>query len=103
MKAIKLNSLKNKSIEDIQFCQSCGVPLNSNKIKGTEHNGIKSNEYCKYCYENSNFKNPEMNLDEMKKNVKNKMEQLHLPNYMVQKALNILPALKRWKNKQFVI
>jgi hypothetical protein len=44
-----------------------------------------------------------MNLDEMKNNVKNKMEQLHLPNYMVQKALNILPALKRWKNKQFVI
>jgi hypothetical protein len=31
------------------------------------------------------------------------MEKKNLPIYMVQKALNILPALKRWKNKQFVI
>ena len=98
MKAIKLNSLKNKSIEDIQFCQSCGVPLNSNKIKGTEDNGIKNNEYCKYCYENSHFKNPEMNLDEMKNNVKTQMRKLDLHEHTIQKAINSLPVLKRWKS-----
>jgi hypothetical protein len=31
------------------------------------------------------------------------MEKKKLPSYMIQKALNILPSLKRWKNKQFVI
>ena len=100
MKNFTLNSLKQKSIEDIRFCQSCGMPLNSDKLKGTENNGIKSNDYCKYCYANSGFKNPEMNLDDMKNAVRMYMEKRKLPSYMIQKAVNILPALKRWKTKQ---
>ena len=100
MKNFTLNSLKQKSIEDIRFCQSCGMPLNSDKLKGTENNGIKSNDYCKYCYTNSGFKNPEMNLDDMKNAVRMYMEKRKLPSYMIQKAVNILPALKRWKTKQ---
>ena len=100
MKNFTLNSLKKNSLEDIQFCQSCGIPLNAEILKGTDNNGIKSNDYCKYCYENSDFKNPEMNLDDMKNVVKKYMEERQLPDYMVQKAVNILPALRRWKHKQ---
>lgn len=100
MKNFTLNSLKQKSIEDIRFCQSCGMPLNSDKLKGTENNGIKSNDYCKYCYADSGFKNPEMKLDDMKNAVRMYMEKRQHPSYMIQKAVNILPALKRWKTKQ---
>jgi len=81
------------------FCQSCGMPLHTEDLKGTELTGVKNNEYCVYCYENSDFKNPTMNLDEMKIKVKSKMEKMNHPNYLVQKAVNILPALKRWNNK----
>ncbi len=90
-------------MENTHFCQSCGMPLTTEDAKGTENNGQKTNDYCKYCYEDSNFKNPDMKLEEMKNTVKMHMEKKNLPIYMVQKALNILPALKRWKNKQFVI
>lgn len=90
-------------MENTNFCQSCGMPLTTEDNKGTENNGQKTNDYCKYCYENSNFKNPDMNLEEMKDTVKMHMEKKKFPNYMVQKALNILPALKRWKNQQSVI
>ncbi|MGO4904254.1 zinc ribbon domain-containing protein [Flavobacterium sp. W20_MBD1_R3] len=90
-------------MENTHFCQSCGMPLTTEDAKGTENNGLKTNDYCRYCYEDSNFKNPDMNLEEMKNTVKMHMEKKNLPPYMVQKALNILPALKRWKNKQFVI
>ena len=100
MKNFTLNSLKKNRIEDIRFCQSCGMPLNAEKLKGTENNGIKSNDYCKFCYVNSGFKNPEMDLDSMRNVVKKYMEKRKLPDYMIQKAVNILPALKRWKNKQ---
>jgi len=41
------------------LCQSCGMPLDTEEMKGTEKNGLKSNEYCKYCYENGVFKHPE--------------------------------------------
>lgn len=90
-------------MENTHFCQSCGMPLTTEDAKGTENNGLKTNDYCRYCYEDSHFKNPDMNLEEMKDAVKMHMEKKKLPIYMVQKALNILPALKRWKNKQFVI
>lgn len=90
-------------MENTHFCQSCGMPLTTEEAKGTENNGLKTNDYCRYCYEDSNFKKPDMNLEEMKDAVKMHMEKKKLPTYMVQKALNILPALKRWKNKQFVI
>ena len=81
------------------MCQSCGMPLDYETIKGTEKNGSKSDMYCKYCYENGVFKHTKMNLDEMKKNVKNQMEKLELHEHAIQKAINILPMLSRWKTK----
>ena len=81
------------------FCQSCGMPLPTEDLKGTEENGMKNNDYCMHCYENSQFRNPEINLDEMKMKVTTKMETMNRPNYLIQKAVRILPALKRWNKK----
>lgn len=86
-------------MKNVISCQSCGMPLDTEDQKGTEKNGLKSDEYCKYCYENGVFKHPKMNLEEMKNNVKNQMKKLEIHKYEIQKALNILPALKRWKTK----
>ncbi len=85
-------------MENKTICQSCGMPLDTEAVKGTEKNGLKSNEYCKYCYEDGAFKNPKMNLEDMETNVKNQMKKLELHEYAIQKAVNILPALKRWKS-----
>jgi len=86
-------------MENKILCQSCGIPLDTEEVKGTKENGLKSDEYCKYCYENGVFKNPKTNLDEMKDTVETQMKRLKLPHYVIQKAVNILPALKRWKTK----
>ena len=74
------------------------MPLNKEEVKGTEKNGLKTDDYCKYCYENGTFKNPEMNLEDMKKNVQNQMKKMQLHENVIQKAVNILPVLKRWKS-----
>jgi hypothetical protein len=84
--------MKNNTI-----CQSCGMPLESEAIKGTEENGLKSDVYCIYCYENGVFKDPKMNLEEMKNNIKTQMEKLETLDHSIQKAINILPMLSRWK------
>lgn len=31
------------------FCQSCGMPLNSENL-GTNADGSKNEDYCMYCY-----------------------------------------------------
>lgn len=85
-------------MDNVTFCQSCGMPLNKEEVKGTEKNGLKTDEYCKYCYENGAFKNPDMNLEDMKKNVQNQMKKMQLHENVIQKAVNILPALKRWQS-----
>lgn len=86
-------------MENIVLCQSCGMPLGSEQAKGTEQNGLKNEQYCKYCYENGSFKKPNINLEKMKDLVSTEMKKLKLPIYTIQKAINILPTLSRWKNK----
>lgn len=80
------------------FCQSCSMPLDTEEIKGTEKNNSKSQEYCKYCYENGAFKSPDMTLEQMKEIVKLQMEKQHLPGNLIQLSLSMLPNLKRWKH-----
>lgn len=86
-------------MENKTFCQSCGIPLDTEEVKGTEKNGLKSAEYCKYCYEDGTLKNPKENLEDMKNTEQTQIKKLKLPKYVIQKAINILPALNRWKRK----
>ncbi|MCA9386203.1 zinc ribbon domain-containing protein, partial [Candidatus Dojkabacteria bacterium] len=48
-------------------CQSCGMPIEKGEKSGTESNGEKSTEYCHFCYESGEFKDPNMTLEDMKK------------------------------------
>jgi len=86
-------------METTKFCQSCSMPLDNVEMRGTEKDGSKSDEYCKYCYSNGAFINPKMTLDEMKAIVKTQMKKMHSPQDIIQKALNVLPELKRWKRQ----
>ena len=86
-------------MENVKFCQSCGMPLDKEEVKGTQKNSLKSDEYCKYCYGNGVFKHPKMNLEGMKKNVETQMKKLEHHEYAIQKAITILPSLNRWKTK----
>ena len=39
-----------------KYCQCCGMPMgDTNELYGTEQDGSKSKDYCKYCYENGAF------------------------------------------------
>ena len=86
-------------MENVTLCQSCGMPLDKEALKGTEKKGLKTDEYCKYCYEYGTFKKPKMNLEDMKNRVETQMKKMNIPHNVIQKAINILPALSRWKSK----
>ena len=39
-----------------RYCQSCAMPMGStDELYGTEKNGTKSADFCKYCYDNGAF------------------------------------------------
>lgn len=86
-------------MENKHFCQSCSMPIDNIEMRGTEKNGSKSEEYCKYCYTNGAFVNPNMTMEEMKTIVRTQLAQRNGSAGMIQNALNVLPELKRWKSK----
>jgi len=82
------------------LCQSCGMPLNEDENKGTNIDGSKSSEYCKYCFQNGEFTAPEITCGEMIKKVsKIAVEKLNMPAFQAAMIANsVIPKLKRWKN-----
>ncbi|TCJ06244.1 effector binding domain-containing protein [Cytobacillus praedii] len=79
------------------FCQSCGMPINEETQFGSEKNGGRSEEYCVYCYEEGEFKQPNMTVEDMidlcvpfmKEDGKSEEEARTI-------LTNFLPTLKRW-------
>lgn len=78
------------------ICQSCTMPLDDINNRGTEKDGTKSSEYCKYCYQQGSFVNPEMTFEEMKEIVITQMRKMHIHENVIHQSLDRLPLLKRW-------
>lgn len=51
------------NFEDIDFCQSCAMPMNDEDF-GSEKDGSKSKDYCKYCYQDGEFTS-DVTMEEM--------------------------------------
>ena len=78
------------------YCQSCSMPLDNPDLQGTEKDGSKNAEYCKYCYQQGAFINPGMTLKEMTSLVITQMEKMNIDSRTIDMAVNSLPHLKRW-------
>ena len=51
-------------MENRKLCQSCAMPLENAEDFGTNAEGSKNEEYCKYCFVNGAF-NGDCTMDEM--------------------------------------
>ena len=97
-------SPRQKSSEQCckMVCQSCAMPLcNNEKMCGTDKNNELNCTYCVYCYQNGEFTNPNITLEEMiEKVVSISVERNIFKTKENAKiwAENTLPNLDRWKN-----
>ena len=78
------------------------MPIDNIADRGSEKDGSKSSEYCKYCYQNGALINPNMTFEEMKSLVITQMKKMNLPPATIEKSVKSLPDLKRWRNVQGV-
>ena len=72
------------------------MPLDKEEMRGTEKDGSKSNEFCKYCYQEGQFTSPDTTLDEMKAIVISQMRKMNLGEDLIAMTVRRLPALNRW-------
>lgn len=81
------------------YCQSCGMPMDTDSLYGTELDGSLNKDYCKYCYENGKF-TAACSMEEMIEfcvphmvSANSSMSENEARNMMKE----YFPKLKRWK------
>lgn len=85
---------------EVKYCQCCGMPLGqTDELYGTEADGSKNEDYCKYCYENGAFTS-DCTMDEMidfcvPHMVSGNADMTEENARSMMKAF--FPTLKRWK------
>ncbi len=90
---------KNKG-EKERICQSCAMPMGQAvEFYGTNKDGSKNPNYCKFCYKNGSF-TEECNMDEMIEMAAEYTARYN-ENMSLQTARQLMqglfPSLKRWK------
>jgi len=90
-------------MNEMLICQSCGMPLDSDEVKGTNADGSLSCDYCVHCYKDGAF-TKDMTLDEMIElnltylDVWNKSSGRNLTVEEARKEMQqFFPTLKRWQ------
>lgn len=77
-------------------CQSCGREFDSMVRYGTEANGEKNYHFCNVCFAKGEFTNPNLTLDELKKETSKRLEGKKRSKRQVKLALKKLASLERW-------
>ena len=84
--------MKNK------ICQSCGMPISEEIELGTNIDGSKNNDYCKYCYQEGKFID-DVSMEEYIEMCSQYGSQAGMTNEeMKDYCTQLFPTLKRWKN-----
>ncbi|MGM0307759.1 hypothetical protein IGK15_000814 [Enterococcus sp. AZ045] len=92
-------------MEAMTNCQSCGMPLDSVEILGTNKNNSKSEEYCIYCYKDGAFLT-DCTMDEM---IEESVQHMNESGMLKEQGKTkeearefthqFFPDLKRWKHQ----
>jgi hypothetical protein len=78
------------------------MPLSNPELLGTEKDGSPKKYFCKYCYENGQFTNPHITLEEMKTRVRDQMKKMKIDDETIAIAVDSLPNLKRWRKVESI-
>ncbi|WP_410513399.1 zinc ribbon domain-containing protein [Paenibacillus sp. BR2-3] len=93
--------MEHERIQEQVFCQSCGMPIQDASLLGTDRDGSKNSEYCMYCYETGEFKQPDISLQGMTDLCTGFMVQDGMTEDTARQLLaEQLPRLKRWSALQ---
>jgi hypothetical protein len=72
------------------------MPLKKVEDRGTDKNLEKSSMYCKHCYQEGEFLQKNMSVDEMKQLVKEKCVEMGIPKFLAGLFVRNIHKLKRW-------
>ena len=85
-----------------KICQSCGMPIEDKKLRGTEKDGSESADYCCYCYKNGAFSKDETMEEMIESCIPFMLEDGSCKSGEDARnaLLKVIPNLKRWKSSE---
>lgn len=89
----------NKGVKFMEklICQSCGMPMEDDSVLGTNADGSKNMDYCKYCYDKGEFID-KVDMDTYIDKCSQFGAQAGMTNEQMKKyCQKLFPTLKRWK------
>ena len=82
---------------ELRICQSCGMPMETEDVFGTNADGSINEDYCKYCYVSGEFID-KVSMEEYIEMCSRFGSQAGMTNEeMKAYCENLFPMLKRWK------
>lgn len=100
---MKTNENQLEAGANLSICQSCGMPMETDELYGTNADNTRNGDYCIYCYKGGKFVQEctmdEMiehcvgMIDEINKTLDQKITKEDYARYLQQ----LYPTLKRWK------
>ena len=80
-----------------QICQSCAMPMDNETVFGTNRDGSKNPDYCKYCYKNGEFTD-NVSMEKYIEMMVPFADQAGMTGEQMRKyCKEVFPTLKRWK------
>ena len=81
-----------------RICQSCGMPIESEDLLGTNADGSLNYDYCKYCYTDGEFID-KVTMEEYVEMCSQFGAQAGMTNEEMKAfCAKLFPTLKRWKD-----
>ncbi len=86
------------------FCQSCGMPLESDEVKGTNKDNSINDDYCTYCFKEGSFVQ-DCTMDQMIEHCSQFVDEFYkdaekkvTKEEAIANMKDYFPKLKRWAN-----
>ena len=64
---------------------------------GTESDGTRSSTFCSHCYRNGKFTLPDINVEQMKARVREKIMEKKFPGFIAWLFTRNIHKLERWR------
>ena len=81
------------------FCQSCSMPLVRPDDFGTDPRGYRVNDYCRHCFVNGAFTEPDITMDAMIDRCVGIMAEQGIMSAGSARTLltDVMPRMRRWR------
>ena len=73
------------------------MPLQNKEDFGTNADSSQNKEYCRYCFQNGKFIEPNKTMEQMIEKCTGIMKQMDIPEAQIEQTKIFIPMLKRWK------